>query len=200
MKLFVVILQFFLIFNWSSAVEPPKTVAYIEDVEKYLNDITTFEADFIQLDKYGRRSSGRFFLKRPYLMKIDYIDPPTHVVIAKDNKIIHYNRELKEKTETSTYSSPLSFFLERKINLQSKIKVLSIQDESDFLSIKFCKKNENEDGAVTLVFSKNPLTLRKWIIFSNKKDELSYENTEISLINWKSKHFISNKEFEKLNR
>jgi hypothetical protein len=80
------------------------------------------------------------------------------------------------------------------------LKILYIEDKGDFLSIKFGKKNEEaESGAITLIFSKNPLTLRKWIIFSNKNDDSFAECTEISLINWKSKHFISDKEFEKFD-
>jgi outer membrane lipoprotein-sorting protein len=200
MKFFAGILSGFLVFSSSFAVGQKKTIDYIGEVEKYLNDITTFESDFIQRDKYGRCSRGHLFLKRPHFMKMDYTDPSTHVVIAKDNKITHYDRELKEKTETSMYSSPLSFFFERKINLQKNLKVLSIEDGNDFLSIKLCKKNKDEEGAVTLIFSKNPLVLRKWIIFSNKEDQSSYENTEISLINWKSKHSIPDKEFEKFSR
>jgi outer membrane lipoprotein-sorting protein len=180
-----------------SASSASTKIDYIGEVEKYLNDISTFESDFIQLDKRGRGSIGHFFLKRPFLMKMDYRNPPTHVVIAKDDKIIHYDRELKEKTVTSMHSSPLSFFLERKINLRKKIKVLSVQDGDDFLSVKFCKKNNEDEGAVTLIFSKNPLTLRKWIIFSNKNDERSSEGTEISLLNWQLKHNIPDEEFEK---
>jgi outer membrane lipoprotein-sorting protein len=194
MKAFFIILSFF---AFMSSSPTPQKIDYVGEIEKYLNDVTTFESDFIQLDKYGRNSWGRFFLKRPFLMKMDYRNPPTHVVIAKDNKIVHYDRELKEKTVTSMYSSPLSFFFERKINLRKKLQVLKVQDEDDFLSIKFCKKNSEDEGAVTLIFSKNPLTLRKWIIFSNKNDESPSSSIEISLLNWRLKHNIPDEEFEK---
>ncbi|MDR2781083.1 MAG: outer membrane lipoprotein carrier protein LolA [Holosporaceae bacterium] len=196
-RIIVAVSLIFTNFEISCDTQKSKVDAYIADVEKYLNDITTFESDFIQLDKNGRGSMGHFFLKRPFLMKMDYKNPPTHVLIAKNNKIIHYDRELKEKTETSMYSSPLSFFLERKINLRENLKILSVQDVDDMLAIKFCKKDDDEEGAVTLIFSKNPLMLRKWIVFPNKNDESLSETTEISLINWKFKHKISDDEFNK---
>ncbi|MDR2107270.1 MAG: outer membrane lipoprotein carrier protein LolA [Holosporaceae bacterium] len=169
----------------------------VGETEKYLNSVTTFEADFVQTDRYGEKSFGHFFLKRPFLMKMDYRNPPTRVVIAKDNKIIHYDRELKEKTETSMYSSPLSFLLEKKINLRKNLKVLSVTDEADFLSIKFCRKNEEDEGAVTLVFSKNPLTLIKWTVFSDSDDESFSGRVEISLLNPKSGHDIPAEEFKR---
>jgi outer membrane lipoprotein-sorting protein len=103
-----------------------------------------------------------------------------------------------EKTETSMYSSPLSFFLEKKINLRRNLKILSIENTGDSILIKCCKKDDEIDGAIALVFSKNPLTLRKWIIFDDKKDESPGKSTEITLLNWKFGHKISDKEFEKL--
>jgi outer membrane lipoprotein-sorting protein len=131
-------------------------------------------------------------------MKMVYRQPPTYVVIAKKNKITHYDCELKEKTETSMYSSPLSFFLERKINLRANLKVLSFYDNGDdMLIIKFCKKDENAEGAVALIFSKNPFTLQKWIIYPDKKNESLSGTVEVSLLNQKTKHSIPSEEFEK---
>jgi outer membrane lipoprotein-sorting protein len=170
---------------------------YVAEVEKYLNDLKTFESDFIQMDRSGSRSPGHFFLKRPFLMKMTRGNPPTFVIIAKRKKIIYYDRELKEKTETTIYSSPLSFFLEPKIDLRNNVKMLSIHDDGDAVSIKFCRKNGEDDGIVTLLFSKNPLTLRQWTISSHDDDGLSISSTEISLFNWKSGHSIPDDEFQK---
>jgi hypothetical protein len=68
------------------------------------------------------------------------------------------------------------------------------------LAIKFCRKNDKEDGAVVLFFSKNPLILRKWIILSDKNDESYSEGTEVSLLNWKIGDPIPDEEFEKYAR
>ncbi|MDR1334323.1 MAG: outer membrane lipoprotein carrier protein LolA [Holosporaceae bacterium] len=173
-----------------------KAVDYVVEIEKYLNNITTFESDFIQQGGKGHVSQGHLYIKRPFSMKMSYKNPQTHVVIAKKNKIIYYDYELKEKTETSTYSSPLSFFLERKIDLQKNLKVLSVQDEDDMLAIRFCKKDDDAEGAVILIFSKDPLVLRKWIILPDKNDESLSGATEVSLLNWKTKHNISDEEFK----
>jgi outer membrane lipoprotein-sorting protein len=169
---------------------------YVEEIEKYLNSITTFESDFIQQNEKGHVAQGHLYIKRPFSMKMSYKKPRTHMVIAKKNKIIYYDYELKEKTETSAYSSPLSFFLERKIDLRKNLKVLAVHNENDMLAIRFCKKDDAAEGAVILIFSKNPLELRKWIIIPNKNDESFHDATEISLLNWKTKHSISDDEFK----
>ncbi|MDR0580585.1 MAG: outer membrane lipoprotein carrier protein LolA [Holosporaceae bacterium] len=170
---------------------------YVAKVEKYLNDLKTFESDFVQRDRSGRCSTGHFFLKRPFLMKMTHGSPLTLVVIAKRKKIVYYDIELKEKTETTIYSSPLSFFLEPKIDLRKNVRVLSIHDDGDAVSIKFCRPNAEDDGTVTLLFSKNPLTLRQWTISSHSDDSSSAASTEISLFNWRSGHSIPDDEFQK---
>jgi outer membrane lipoprotein-sorting protein len=180
-----------------SNVKINKQREYIKKVEEYFNAIRTFEADFVQIDRHGRGAVGHFFLKRPYLMKMDYRDPPTHVIVAKNNKITHYDRELKEKTETSAYSSSLSFLLEPRVDLEQHLEVLSIQEGNDEFSLKLCKKDEETGEAIILVFSKNPLILKKWILLEDRKNAPEDENTEICLQNHKYGHNISDKEFEK---
>jgi outer membrane lipoprotein-sorting protein len=168
----------------------------VKKVEEYFNGIKTFEANFVQIDKQGHGSVGHFFLKRPHLMKMDYRVPSTQVIIVKNNKITHYDRELKEKTETSAYSSPLSFLLEPQISLERHLEILSVHDGKDEFSLKLCKKDGETDGAILLVFSKNPLVLKKWILLEDKKNTAA-GNTEVFLQNHKYGHYISDKEFEK---
>ncbi|MDR2646342.1 MAG: outer membrane lipoprotein carrier protein LolA [Holosporaceae bacterium] len=172
---------------------------YVAEIEEYLNNLKTFESDFVQRDRSGRCSTGHFFLKRPFLMKMTHGNPPNLVVIARGKKIVYYDRELKEKTETTIYSSPLSFFLEPRIELRKNVKVLFVRDDGDAVSIKFCRQNAEDDGTVMLLFSKKPITLRRWVISSNGDDSLSGVSTEISLFNWKSGHSIPNEEFQKFH-
>jgi len=115
------------------------------------------------------------------------------ILIAKDNKVIYFDKELNEKTVTSMYSSPLSFFMESTIKLDAKI--LSVVDAHGILSITFCKKNPNVDGAITMVFQKNPFMLLKWEIFSSKKDINSGDATQIILLNHEFGKKVSDDEF-----
>lgn len=168
---------------------------YIKQIEDYFNAIKTLKADFVQIDKKGRESFGVFLLKRPYLMKMDYRKPATHVIITKNNKAIHFDKELNEKTVTSMYSSPLAFFMESTISLKDYVKVLSIIDEHGILSITFCKKDPDIDGAVTMVFQKNPIMLLKWEIFNTKEDINFGNSIQVILLNHEFGKKISDNEF-----
>ncbi|GHU11775.1 hypothetical protein FACS189449_03940 [Alphaproteobacteria bacterium] len=172
---------------------------YVKQLEDYLNSIKTIVSKFLQVGRYGDKSNGYFLLKRPGKMKLFYQHPATDVIMAKDDKITHYNRELKEKTISSMHSSPLSFFLERKINLRGNVKVLSAVEQADEMVITFSQKNDEAEGAVSLFFKKNPIKLLKWEIFNNKNNIAKDDSTKILLldseINTKK---INDDEFDKL--
>ncbi|MBR1735013.1 MAG: outer membrane lipoprotein carrier protein LolA [Alphaproteobacteria bacterium] len=141
---------------------------YIDQIDKFFNSIKTLKADFIEINKYGKQSSGIFALKKhPAMLKMDYINPATKIVIVKNNKLIYYDKELKEKTKTSLYSSPLAFIADSEINLNKSLKVISCAEKDNNLVIAVRKKDDPEEeyGIVVLTFSQKPFSLIKWEIF-----------------------------------
>ncbi|MDR2681585.1 MAG: outer membrane lipoprotein carrier protein LolA [Holosporaceae bacterium] len=177
-----------------------ETDQYVTQLEEYLNSLKTIVSEFVQISRYGEKSSGYFILKRPDKMKLYYLPPASDVIIAKNNKVTHYNRELKEKTMTSMHSSPLSFFLESKINLRKNVTVLSAVELKNTMIITFCKKNSDDDGAVALIFQKNPIKLLKWEIFNNKNEMTPWNSTKIILTDSKiNSKKIPDDEFEKFS-
>lgn len=165
-----------------------------KQLEDYFNSITTFESDFIQTDGYGRESSGHFYMKMPSMMKMDYIDPPTHVMIARANKIVHYDRELEEKDEIPINASPLSFLLKKDINLK-RFKIKLLKNEEDILIIQLSR--QNLESTVSLVFSKNPFLLREWFIIEDSRRPQNF--TQVTLFNWKYGQPIDDAEFKKFS-
>ncbi len=163
----------------------------VEKVQKYLDSLKTFESIFVQVDGVGNVQSGYLWIKRPDRIKMQY---PKLVIIVKDNRVISYDKELKEKTETSIYSSPLFFLLNKKVNFKDNVKIVYARETSDAIFIKVCKKDEDAEGAVLLVFSKNPIELRQWIVFKDKTDEKA--GIEISLFNWKTGEKIPDNIFD----
>jgi outer membrane lipoprotein-sorting protein len=171
----------------------------VKKIEDFFNRVKTLRAEFKQIDKYGKETKGYFLLKRPGLMKMECIDPPTSVMIAKKNKIIYFDKELKEKTITSSYSSPLSFFLDSVIRLHEKLNVVNSDIDGNIVSITFCRKNAGEDGAIIITFMKTPFLLLGWEIFSKKIYVGTNNSIKIILSNQKLDLSIDNKEFSTLD-
>lgn len=149
----------------------------LKQIEQFFNSINTFKSDFIEINSKGMQNSGSFILKRqPAMLKMDYTIPPTKIIIVKNNKVIYYDKELKEKSITSIYSSPLAFFLDSKVTIQDNLETISHLKTSSMLVVVFRKKNDTdeENGVVALVFSLKPFQLAGWEIY-RKSDQMDIE-------------------------
>ena len=167
---------------------------YVKKIEDYFNNISVFFADFTQKNKDGSKSCGYFLMKERKL-KMEYTIPATNVVIIKNNKVILFDNELKEKTVTSAYSSPFSFLLRRKIDLRKNLEILAFSEDEKTTSISLRNKNDDNGIMITIYFSKNPITLLGWEIFPNHKDLKTEMSTKITLHNHDWHRKISDNEF-----
>lgn len=149
----------------------------LKRIEQFFNSINTFKSDFIEINSKGMQNSGFFILKRrPAMLKMDYTIPPTKIIIVKNNKVNYYDKELKEKSITSVYSSPLAFFLDSKVNIRDNLETISHLKTNSTLVVVFRKKNDTdeENGVVALVFSLKPFQLAGWEIY-RKSDQMDIE-------------------------
>ncbi|MDR1361873.1 MAG: outer membrane lipoprotein carrier protein LolA [Holosporaceae bacterium] len=183
--------------------EKNKITAYLQQLEDYFNSLKTFSADFVQVDRRGVKSTGYFLLKRPSRMKLYYRSPSADVLVAKDSKITHYNRDLKEKTITPAHASPLSFLLESKVSLMDRVDVELALEDDEVVMLLLSPKNQNveieKEGNVLFTFKKKPMTLMGWEIIDNRSDASEVLVIKIVLENIKINTKISNDEFEKLS-
>ncbi|MBO4405419.1 MAG: outer membrane lipoprotein carrier protein LolA [Alphaproteobacteria bacterium] len=145
------------------------TTDWIKKIENYFNDeLDSVKSNFTQVGSRGNVSTGKIFLKRKKgLLKLYYDDPNTNIAIVKDYKLTHFDRDLKEKTVISVYSSPLAFFLEKKVDLKNNTKVASLDESQNSVQITLKKNGDEDEGAITLLFSKKPFQLKGWVILEN---------------------------------
>lgn len=171
---------------------------WIAKIEDYFNKkFDSVESDFVQTDSRGYISTGKIFLKRKKgLMKLYYNDPNPNVAIVRDYKLTHFDRDLKEKTVVSVYSSPLAFFLEEKVNLKQNVKVTALYESTNSVVITLKKREDENEGAIVLVFSKKPFQLKGWIISENNNYG---RQTQLALKNIKLDVSFSDKEFDKFS-
>ncbi len=138
--------------------------------EAYMNNLRSLKATFIQLDKAGEAFQGKFYLFRPGHMRIEYALTPDGketlpiLIIADGSRFIHYDKELKETQMASFDATPAGFFLKDKITFSGDVTLKSIQTKDQLTQIELIKTKAEHEGTLTLVFSENPLSLRKWIV------------------------------------
>jgi outer membrane lipoprotein-sorting protein len=132
----------------------------LSQIEKYLNNITHFSADFIQeLD--NEKIKGKFFLsrnnKKSGKMRIEYLDKPKILVVVNGPILYYQDIELDEISSISTNTTPASFLTRPKISFTATdIKITDIKSTNNEIQVSIIKKNRPDAGEFTLVFSKNP--------------------------------------------
>lgn len=170
-------------------------IDWITKVENYFNtELNSVQSDFKQTNSRGEVSTGKIFLKRKKgLMKLYYNDPNPNVAIVRDYKLTHFDRDLKEKTVVSVYSSPLAFFLEKKIDLKKNVKVTALIEFPNSVAITLKKQGDEDEGTIALVFTKKPFQLKGWVISENnnygRQTQLALENAQFNAA-------FSDKEFD----
>src|SRR5262249_5714523 len=71
------------------------------DVDKYLNGVTTWSADFTQTidDGHGkvtRSAAGKLYLQKPGKFRWDYSDPSEQLILADGKQIWFYDKDLQQ--------------------------------------------------------------------------------------------------------
>jgi outer membrane lipoprotein carrier protein len=71
-------------------------------LQRYLHDLTTFEARFTQTivgaQSAGEQSSGRFYLHRPGRLRWDYVRPHTQIIVTDGLRLWVYDKDLNQVT------------------------------------------------------------------------------------------------------
>ena len=152
--------------------DPPKRPAYsatdtvdIKRVEAYLNNLKTLNARFLQVTSTGGYSEGELFISRPGKMRIEYKPPVPILIIADGHWLIYNDKELEQVNYVDLKSTPAGVLVAEKVSFtDGDYRVAKIQRRANTLRLLVTKKEDEAEGAVTLIFSDSPLVLKKWAI------------------------------------
>ncbi len=141
-------------------------------VEAYLNGISSLSARFQQFSSDGGLAIGSIYLRRPGRMRVEY-DPPVPVVLVADGILVsYYDHELDQLNQLPLSASPAWFLLRDPIDLAKDVTVTGVRQGQGVLRVTMHQTAEPEAGAVTLVFSDQPLELRQWMLIDAQGREV----------------------------
>jgi len=156
----------------------PDEVATVTRIERYLNDIKTMQARFVQVSSNGAYAEGEVYLDRPGHLRFDY-DPPSPVlIIANGLSLLYYDKELKEATFLPLWETPLWFLIREEVRLDDNVDIVAIEEALGTLRITLRDAESPDGGEVTLIFSDEPLALKKWELTDPQGIQ-----TQVSLVN-----------------
>lgn len=171
MKLLVLIISLF-VFSVSLAqenqqvdVKSQKVAVSAEDIkmiEKYLNDITTLAAPFVQEDSNGGKVSGTFYLQRPGRLRWDYSPPTPILIVAKGSLVAYYDKELDEVSHISLDDTLAGFLTRQKISFgDDGVKITGFEKKNGEILITISQDKKEDQGNLTMVFSENSMDMTR---------------------------------------
>ncbi len=156
----------------------PDQSAVVRRAVRYLNDLSTLQARFIQISSNGAYAEGEMLIQRPGRLRFDYDPPHPVLIIANGLSLLFYDREVKQASFLPLWETPLWFLIRKEVTLSEDVVVSAVEQSPGALRITLTDKELSEAGSITLVFSDRPLDLKKWEI-TDAQGIL----TQVSLIN-----------------
>ena len=161
------------LFNISKS-EASSQKSYLE-VKKYLKDLKTLSADFIQISNDGSIRKGKIHISLPGKLRISYQNPSDLLITSMGFWLVVQDRKLKQTNNYPLSKTPLNIFLNQKFDLDNNKQNIKFYDENGVLILKFLKNEEMIGISFQLFFKSNPVQLKKWEIideFDNKTSVL----------------------------
>ena len=161
----------------AAQVQGGKRDEILSKVETYLNQLSTIQADFVQIAPGGNVSTGKFFLKRPGKMRWQY-DPPVPVLLISNGSVFtYYDYELQQVNEIPLDDTLAGFIAQETIHFDPKvIKVEEVTNENKVIRVRITQVDHPKDGDLTMEFTDAPIQLRNLILKDGKG-----EMTNVSL-------------------
>ena len=150
----------------ASAALPPDQAELVEQVEGYLNGISTLEASFRQLAPDGSLSTGKLFIDRNLgALRFDY-DPPSKILLVApgDWRLVFYDGSIQQVNVIPIGETPLGFLLSQQVSLAGDIIVQSVAKRANEVDVALIRAEEPDQGRVVLTLARDPMRLTRWVV------------------------------------
>ncbi|WP_425435011.1 LolA family protein [Marivita hallyeonensis] len=134
-------------------------------LSNYLNQLTSAEGSFTQINADGTISTGTIYLRRPGKVRFEYNPPEQALVMANNGAVVVFDRKLRGEPETYPLNrTPLGLILARNVDLSRANMVVAHGYDGTATTVTAQDPENPEYGSIQLVFTGNPVELRQWII------------------------------------
>lgn len=142
--------------------------ADLKRIEAYLDKIHTLEARFSQTTADGAVADGRVWLSRPGKMRFEYAPPQQLTIISNGDFVAVDDQELKNVSFYPVESTPIWFLLRAGIQLSGDVTITKFERGPKTLRVTAVQTKDPGSGAITLVFTDQPLELHQWQIIDGQ--------------------------------
>lgn len=157
--------------------------AQVAQVEAYVNRMTTFKADFVQIAPNGATARGTMWIMRPGRLRVEYRPPVKLRIFATPKWLIVEDCKVKEPQYLPLTSTPAGILIQERIALSGEFRVTSVKRENQWITLTIVEAKSPEKGQMRLVFRANPLQLIGWTVIdqTGAPTQVSLENVQAGI-------------------
>jgi outer membrane lipoprotein-sorting protein len=134
-------------------------------IQKHLNSSKTVKARFLQVSSNGEYAEGQIFIQRPGRLRLIYDEPNPLLVIADGKHISFIDRRINTATTLYLSMTPADLMLRESIGFfGNDVIVTSVNKTPGVVRVGLLNAKEPDTGSIELVFSDQPVELRKWTV------------------------------------
>ena len=145
----------------------------------------------MQSTSSGTQDTGKILISKPGKLRIEYKGKNKLLIVA-DGKWLHYfDIELNEVQSLTIKKSPAWILLKKNIDLKNDFNINKLEKKKGKIILSIIEKNIENVNKINLIFSVNPIQLKKWSIIDHQNNE-----TTVALLNIKKIKKFNPKVFE----
>lgn len=152
--------------------------ALVSKIESFVNNITTVEADFVQMSGSGGFARGTLYLQRPGRMRFEYAPPVPYLLVSDGTFFIYVDTELEQVTYLPLSQTPAHLLLRKNFSLSDGLILTGFREEGSVVKVEVADSGEPDLGRVTLTFNRDPLSLKSWTVLDPQAQRI-----QVTLVN-----------------
>jgi len=141
-------------------------------LSKYLNGLTTVQAQFTQINPDGTLSTGKILIKRPGKIRFEYDPPNNALVMASAGALAIFDPKGNPQPESYPLNkTPLGLLLDKNIDLQRANMVVGHVYDGTATQVSVQDPEHPERGRMDLVFTGPTPELRQWVVHNENGEQ-----------------------------
>ena len=143
----------------------------VTEIENYLNNITSMEANFIQMNQDTSFSEGVFYLLKPGKFRWEYKDQPI-TIVANGKSLIYLDKELEQVNYIPIENTIAALLIQKNINLNKDVAISELTTTENAIKITVTQEKQKEIKQLSLIFQRDPFELGKIELIDEQEQKI----------------------------
>ncbi len=162
----------------------------IQRISDYFNSVEHLEGRFTQISPDNQTTRGKFYLRRPGLLRFDYAPPSKLRIVADGRYLSIEDHDLKTVDQYPLEATPFQLLLGDSVDLLRDATIIDFSHSRDIASVTLEDKKDGSRGRLQLFFTLPEIEIKEWVITDPQGLDTRIQLGELVLGNVVEKEFF----------